>query len=274
MPNRFRDTSLGLRWRLLAPLAGAVHLASAVTAQAMSPLPDGACRIETVAGERYTVCSFDPSTHRISVRLNDFDGRPYARLANLTDARPDALFAMNGGMYHDDLGPVGLYIEDGAQAKALQKKPSWGNFGLVPNGVFWADGNKAGVSETLAFAKSGRKPAFATQSGPMLVVRGRLHPKFRRTSDSFKVRNGVGVSPDGRVHFAMSHGAVNFWTFATLFRDHLGTPDALFLDGTVSAVRARGFTRGGFWAELGPMIVVEPIGPASPTASPARATPD
>ena len=270
MPSRRHDTSLGWRWHVLAPLAALAGVASSATAHARMPaLPDGACRVERVAGERYTICTFDPARHRVSVRLNGFDGRPYGKLPRLTDARPDALFAMNGGMYHDDLAPVGLYVEDGAEAESLKTKRSWGNFGLLPNGVFWVDGGRAGVSETLSYRRSGRKPDFATQSGPMLVVEGALHPRFKRSSDSYKVRNGVGVSADGRVHFALSHGAVNFWTFATLFRDHLDTPNALFLDGTVSAVRARGFSRGGFWAPLGPMIVVEEADVATPEARPA-----
>lgn len=258
MPNRFRDTSLGWRWVLLAPLAGLVHLGAAQSARAMPDAPEGACRVERVVGERYTICSFDPREVRLSVRHRTFEGDHYRRLANLTDTRPDAVFAMNGGMYHDDLDPVGLYVEDGAEVAPLQRKRSWGNFGLLPNGVFWVDEEgRAGVSETLRFDRERRRVRFATQSGPMLVVEGKLHPKFRRTSDSYKIRNGVGVSRDGRVHFALSHGAVNFWTFATLFRDHLKTENALFLDGTVSAVRAKGFSRGGFWAELGPIIVVE-----------------
>lgn len=270
MPSRRHDTSLGWRWQVLAPLAAVAGLVGSATAQARMPAPpEGACRVERVAGERYTICSFDPTRHRITVRLRDGAGRPYGKLSRLTAARPRAVFAMNGGMYHDDLGPVGLYREDGREAQSLKTKRSWGNFGLLPNGVFWVDGARAGVSETLAFQRSGRTPRFATQSGPMLVVDGALHPRFKRGSNSFKVRNGVGVSPDGRVHFALSHGAVNFWTFATLFRDHLKTPDALFLDGTVSAIRARGVSRGGFWAPLGPMIVVEEQPATVPAHRPA-----
>ena len=270
MPSRRHDTSLGWRWHVFLPVAALAGLVAATTAHARMPAPpDGACRVESVGGERYTICSFDPAATRISVRLAGADGRPFGKLARLTDARPRAVFAMNGGMYHDDLAPVGLYVEEGRERESLKTKRSWGNFGLLPNGVFWVDGARAGVSETLAHARSGRAPAFATQSGPMLVIDGHLHPRFKRGSDSLKVRNGVGVSRDGRVHFALSHGAVNFWTFAALFRDHLATPNALFLDGTVSAIRARGFSRGGFWAPLGPMIVVEEKDVPKPKARPA-----
>ena len=96
-----------------------------------------------------------------------------------------------------------------------------------------------GVTETLAYrADPPDGVAYATQSGPMLVIDGALHPRFLPGSDSLKVRNGVGVSADGRVHFAISEGRVRFHDFGTLFRDVLDAPDALFLDGTISAFQA------------------------------------
>ena len=258
MPSHWRDDSFGWRRFALAPAALLGGWLAAQSAYAQMPDAGDACRVETVEDERYTICSFDPANHRFSVRLRGRNGQPFGKLAAATDAYPQVVFAMNGGMYHDDLGPVGLYVEEGERSKALQTKKSWGNFGLLPNGVFWTKGGKAHVTETLAFDRLGAKPDFATQSGPMLVIDGKLHPRFLQKSDSLKIRNGVGVSQDGRVHFALSHGAVNFWTFAKLFQRHLDAPNALFLDGTVSAIRAKGFSRGGFFVRLGPIILVEP----------------
>ena len=43
----------------------------------------------------------------------------------------------------------------------------------------FVDGKRAGVMETRAFLRRNKRPQFATQSGPMLVINGRLHPKFR-----------------------------------------------------------------------------------------------
>jgi uncharacterized protein YigE (DUF2233 family) len=53
----------------------------------------------------------------------------------------------------------------------------------------------------------------------------------------------VGVckgGPDGKmvVKFALSEGAVNFYSFAKFFRDVLGCPDALYLDGSISTFYA------------------------------------
>jgi uncharacterized protein YigE (DUF2233 family) len=70
----------------------------------------------------------------------------------------------------------------------------------------------------------------------MLVMNGRVHPRFDRRSTSLKARNGVGVRPDGKVLFAISQGEVSFDAFARLFRDGLNCPNALFLDG--GALRA------------------------------------
>ena len=226
-----------------------------------APATDG-CRERAFEGQAHIVCSFDVADVRVGLHLDATDGRKLATLGALERSLPAApLMLANGGMYHDDLNPVGLYIEDGRRRTRLSTKGGWGNFHLLPNGVFWgrADGT-VGVTETKAFARrfgaNGKGLSFATQSGPMLVIGGRLHPRFLRDSDSRKVRNGVGVSKDGRrLHFAQSKRAVTFHHFGRLFRDELATPNALFLDGTVSSVRAPGVRREG-WKPLGPMIAV------------------
>ena len=41
---------------------------------------------------------------------------------------------------------------------------------------------------------SRRRRRFATQSGPMLVIDGKIHPAFIEDSTDRKPRNGVGVS--------------------------------------------------------------------------------
>jgi uncharacterized protein YigE (DUF2233 family) len=110
--------------------------------------------------------------------------------------------------------------------------------------------------ETEHYRASGMAPDFATQSGPMLVISGKLHPKFLADSDSFKRRNGVGVDAAGRVHFAISEGAVRFYDFATFFRDRLGCADALYLDGTISSLYAPEIGRYDRLFPLGPIIAV------------------
>src|SRR5690606_4030796 len=77
----------------------------------------------------------------------------------------------------------------------------------------------------------GHQTDYATQSGPMLVIDGKLHPVFIEGSRDRTRRTGVGVSGPGMVHFAISETRVNFHDFASFFRDFLECPNALFLDG-------------------------------------------
>jgi uncharacterized protein YigE (DUF2233 family) len=174
-------------------------------------------------------------------------------LALATDGRTLG-FAMNAGMYHRDLAPVGLYVEEGRQAAALVTRDGPGNFGLLPNGVFcWGDSFR--VIESRAFKAEAPACRFATQSGPMLVIDGKLHPRFLPGSDSTYVRNGVGVSADGRrAVFAISNDAVNFHSFARLFRDDLGLEDALYFDGNISRLYAPDLSRHDAGFPMGPIV--------------------
>ncbi len=165
-------------------------------------------------------------------------------------------------MYHSDLTPVGLYVENGKEAAALSTRCGRQNFTMCPNGVFYIADGKAGVMETKAFRRARLKVDFATQSGPMLVIDGRLHPRFRAASDSYKVRNGVGVRADGAVIFAISEQAVTFYQFATLFRDALETPNALFLDGSISSLHAPSANRSDSFWPVGPIIALTRPAPA------------
>ena len=74
---------------------------------------------------------------------------------------------------------------------------------------------------------------YATQSGPMLIVDGKINPKLTPGSSSLRVRNGVGVLPDGQVMFVLSKRFVTFYDFAHYFQQQ-GFQNALYLDGSVS----------------------------------------
>jgi uncharacterized protein YigE (DUF2233 family) len=208
-------------------------------------------------GENYIVCEVDLRRHRLDLFWRDRGGQPFASLSNLNrelqagGQRP--LFTMNAGMYHAELDPVGLYVEKGRQFVKASTTNGPGNFHMKPNGVFFVADGKAGVMETSQYLRRGVRPELATQSGPMLVINNRLHPRFPSEGVSRKVRNGVGVRDGDTAIFAISEGAVTFTDFARLFRDKLGTPNALFLDGSVSSLSAPGFDRTGF-RSLGPMI--------------------
>lgn len=212
----------------------------------------------------FTSCKFNLKTDKIALFLKDSDNEligDFARLAEINSNQGQSLyFAMNGGMYHEDRRPVGLYVENGKKTGRLQKRASNDNFGLLPNGVFWIDGLEADVSETLAFEKRFDKqqlPDYVTQSGPMLVIDGKLHKVFKPDSQSLNIRNGVGISEDkSEIFFAISNDAVNFHTFARFFRDELKTPNALYLDGSVSKLYSKELNRADTGAPMGPIIAV------------------
>ena len=219
-----------------------------------------ACAPESFEGEDYTICRFDLRQDRLRLFSLGPDGEPYGTFTALeSDLRSkgqELVFAMNAGMYGEDLKPIGLYVEDGRMAHKANRRNGPGNFHLKPNGVFFIDGGKGGVLETEAYLASRVKPQFASQSGPMLVVDGKIHPKFSETGTSFQRRNGVGAPDAHTLVFVISEGWVNFHSFARLFRDHLRCPNALFLDGSISSLHAPELNRSDRFFPLGPIVAL------------------
>jgi uncharacterized protein YigE (DUF2233 family) len=143
------------------------------------------------------------------------------------------VFAMNAGMYKTDNSPLGLFIEDKVTISPLNKLTGNGNFYLNPNGVFYiTTDNIPVICKTVSFKKN-NKIRYATQSGPMLVIDGQIHPAFKEGSSNLNIRNGVGILPDNKVVFAMSKVGINFYDFANYFK-RIGCKNALYLDGFVS----------------------------------------
>jgi uncharacterized protein YigE (DUF2233 family) len=143
------------------------------------------------------------------------------------------LFAMNGGMFRKDYSPQGLFIQQNKTLSRLDTANGGGNFYLKPNGVFYVTSDNIPiVCKTQDFINNG-KVKYATQSGPMLLVGGEIHPAFKRGSKNLNIRNGVGILPDKKVVFAMSKTEINFYDFASYFKQ-LGCQNALYLDGFVS----------------------------------------
>ena len=146
-------------------------------------------------------------------------------------------------------------VENGRQRHRINLANGPGNFHLKPNGVFAVAGDgTVQVVRSQDWQPGGAR--WATQSGPMLVIDGRLHPRFDSNGTSLHRRNGVGVADPNTAWFAISEEEVSFGRFARLFRDRLGCPDALYLDGSVSSLWDPGAGREDGFAALGPLIVV------------------
>ena len=221
-------------------LAGAASLASAAAAE-----------------PRYTVVKIDVRKERLELFLHDDSGAPFKRFdrleAWLAARNRQLVFAMNAGMYHADFSPVGLLVQEGREEAPLNLAAGAGNFFLKPNGVFLVSDAGPRVVESSEYPALAKDVRLATQSGPLLLRRGVVHPAFIPDSDSRKIRNGVGVSGHTAI-FVISEQPVNFYEFALYFRDVLHCRDALYLDGTVSALHSLALRRSDFTRELGPIL--------------------
>ena len=247
-----------------------ILLAACAKGDAQAPAPRSSCHDQMFEGDRFTVCaSADAELRLFAAGRDEQPLRSFSEVARKVDPKRVA-FAMNAGMFDEAGRPIGLAIVDGVSKHKINLRKGGGNFHLLPNGVFLVrkDGTAA-VLESQAFATQAKNAAFAAQSGPMLVIDGKLHPAFERDGESRLVRNGAGVTDAGRALFVISGDPVSFGKFARFFRDALKTPNALFFDGSVSALWDPANGRQDAHAPLGPIIVA--LKPAA--SAPGRATP-
>ena len=179
----------------------------------------------------------NPNSQDLQLYWKDDKGAVLKSIQNLkayTESKKSKLvFAMNAGMYNQDLSPKGLFIQQYKTLSPLDTSNGAGNFYLKPNGVFYITiDNIPVICNTTDFTNNG-KIKYATQSGPMLVMDGIIHPAFKAGSTNLNIRNGAGILPDNSVVFAMSKKEISFYDFAVYFKN-LGCKNALYLDGFVS----------------------------------------
>ena len=182
---------------------------------------------------------------RLQMHWLDTTGRPLANFGglrhHLATQGLEIEFATNAGIYERGPKPCGLTVCQGREVVALNLKEGEGNFYLKPNGVFFVDAEgAAGVLPAELYASSGIKTRIATQSGPLLIGAGVIHPAFNPNSKNLRQRSAVGVrKKDGQVIFVVtdrkdaSKRTVSFHALASFFLE-MGCEDALFLDGDIS----------------------------------------
>lgn len=166
------------------------------------------------------------------------------------------LFATNGGIFEPDFHPSGLYVEDGNLITPLNQKAGKGNFYLEPNGVFYIGETEKNILTTAEYAQQKPKAKQAIQSGPMLVIEGKIHPRFNEGSPNRYVRSGVGIDTEGRIWLAISNEPVNLYHFASLFKERLSCPNALYLDGAISQMYLPQLGRKDKGRQYGSLLVI------------------
>jgi len=187
--------------------------------------------------DRFITYTVDPKKQNIKFYWKDDTGKNFKSIQNLQlwlhQHNQKLRFAMNGGMYKADNSPQGLYIEEGKTLSPLDTASGSGNFYLNPNGVFYISKDGVPVICTTPHFVNNGKIQYATQSGPMLVIDGQIHPAFVKGSANLNIRNGVGILPGNKIVFVLSKKEINFYDFANYFKT-LGCTNALYLDGLVS----------------------------------------
>ena len=251
--------------RVRALLLCLLLLASCGDSTANPPAPQSFCGQQSFEGARFTVC--DNEGGRLLLFAAGPDEQPVRSFAEIArrEGSDTVAFAMNAGMFDEEGRPIGLAASADGEDHAVNVRDGPGNFHMKPNGVFVVSAN--GIP---AIYRSDRMPEFrappqlATQSGPMLVIDGKLHPRFEHDGESRLIRNGVGVTADRRALFVISEDPVSFGKLARFFRDRLKTPDALYFDGSVSSLWDPANGRQDSHSPLGPIIVALKPGRSAP----------
>ncbi len=225
-----------------------------------------------IRGVKYKVFIADTNLHIIDLHLYDFkDSLHFKNLSNFKryfDKKQPGKIEMltNAGMYRSNNDPEGLYIcssrdtffdvDNGLDNPDL-------NFYMKPNGIFYCD--KKGVphiTKTENWQSVDTSNVLcATQSGPLLLNNGKLHPNFNYASSNAKIRSGVGTYKEielrSKAVFIITSNETNFIDFTEVFKYVLGCNDALFLDGAISRMYVKTDKISDFEnSSFGPIISV------------------
>lgn len=207
--------------------------------------------------EGFIVRTYNPQQEQLSLYLKDENGQPFKTFERLNTwlnaKQEELLFAMNAGMYQSNFEPLGLLVIKGKQLGKLNLRAAKGNFYWEPNGVFLVDAAGAQIVESSEYPKFANNVQLATQSGPLLVQNGNIHPEFKPEAISRLIRNGIGIAGK-QVYLVISTQPVNFYEFAHFFKDELKCTDALYLDGVVSAVYSTETKLNSQTTALGPLL--------------------
>lgn len=220
-----------------------------------------------LAGAVTTVIVMDPAVSTLALFQNDAQGRPlssFKRLKKHAHQQGQRIrLAMNAGMYHPDRRPVGLLVQDGRELNPLNRSDGYGNFFMKPNGVFALTmQNQSVILPTAEYPQwaGQHEVRLATQSGPLLLHQGHIHPALTAPGRSAKIRNAIGHC-HGRLTWLIIHQPITLYRLAESAREQLGCTDLLYLDGSISSLLVDDWQQQR--DRLGPILaVVEPDAPS------------
>ncbi len=242
---------------LLCPvfLIFSVSNCSVLTKEGESEEP---CKGVTFKGMEYQVGQFD--LEKYELKLTSYEVDSILTIPELLKEEEGILFVTNGGIFEPDFKTSGLLIQEGKLIQDLNVREGKGNFYLKPNGVFFLSQNgKPMIRDAEEFKFYKGEVSMGIQSGPTLVLKGGIHPRFNEGSKNIRLRSGVGVDRDGNIVFAISKGKVNFYDFASLFLDELSCKNALYLDGVISEMYCKDSSKNisEFTQNFGSIIYVK-----------------
>lgn len=203
-------------------------------------------------GERYYYTKIDLKKQQIDIHSAS-DG--VSKINDIINKK--LLFATNGGIFESDLSPTGLLIANGKKIHDINLKKGSGNFYLEPNGIFYiSTKNKSNILESNNFNTKKTKAKHAIQSGPLLLLDGKINKKFNKGSNNKYIRSGVGVLNDHTIIFAISKTPVCFYDFAEMFLKKLSCKNALYLDGAISEMYLPGVIKSNYSHNFSTIISV------------------
>lgn len=144
-------------------------------------------------------------------------------------------FAITASIVEANCEPIGLFIQNEKEQKSLNLNLQGnGNFySLPPNGIFYVD--SLNVPGLLLSQKYRKELNFkqAIQSGPLLVIDGKINSYFTMGSKNKFTRCGVGVfkkNNSNYIVFVKSVTPINFYDFASFFITKYNCKQALTLE--------------------------------------------
>lgn len=187
---------------------------------------------------------FRANPRDVSLHWQDEHGQAYQGLYTLKRAlekeNQHIFMLMNAGIYSKNHTPAGLWIEKKQLLSPLNRRHGKGNFHILPNGVFFIARQHAKILTTAAYQKGAYQPVFAVQSGPMLLIDGKINRRFVKNLSSPYKRNAVCTKKDGTLYFIMTESYQSGSEWPSFYRlaealKSIGCYQALYLDGAISA---------------------------------------